>query len=294
MSARTTFVLSMVAASFVSLTASTSWAGGACVTAADRAQDLRNAGKLRAARTELLVCTAPTCNAVVRADCEKWLRELDAEAPSLVVHAVDARGNPVRVEQATIDDVAVGEGTAHAVDPGSHVVRVTTRGGESAERKVVVSLGEKSRRIDVRFDAALEEDGTKARPPRPPRADEDAPMRAPADTVEAPKRSLVVPIVLASVGVVALGTFAGFEVAGHSGYADLESGCAKTRACTDADIDPVRGKFIGASVALGVSVVALAAAALVYFLDKPASTPAKTSGRSDLRIVYPRFTGALQ
>ena len=280
MKLRTVAVSTLVRGTLAVSFATPSLAGGACVSAADRAQDLRTAGKLRAARTELLVCTQQTCNAVVRADCEKWLREIDAEAPSIVVQATDARGNAVRDVHATVDDAPVADGAALTVDPGSHLVRVTTRGGESAERRVVVSLGERGRRIDVRFDSVLDEDGSKARPPRPAQDDESSrTVSAP----ETPKRSLVVPIVLASLGVAALGTFVGFEVAGHSAYSDLESGCGRTRSCTDAQVDPVRGQFVGATVALGVSVAAVAAAVLVYILDKPSSTT-PVGKRQDLRI----------
>jgi len=282
-------IASLALGTFAVALATPSFAGGACVAAADRAQDLRSAGKLRAARAELLVCTQQTCNAVVRADCEKWLREIDAEAPSVVVHAVDARGNAVRDVQATVDDTAVADGAALTVDPGSHLVRVTTRTGESAERRVVIALGERARKIEVRFEAVLDEDGTKARPPRA--SDEESPARANATTTaEEPKsRSLVVPIVLASIGVAGLGTFAGLQIAGHSGYSDLEAGCARSRSCSDAQIDPVRSQFIGSTIALGVSIAAITAAVLVYFLDKPSSSsPSRVGGgKHDFRIGGP-------
>lgn len=55
------------------------FAANACVSAADKGQDLRSAGKLDDARAQFLVCAKPACNRVVRADCERWVKELDDE-----------------------------------------------------------------------------------------------------------------------------------------------------------------------------------------------------------------------
>ena len=54
-------------------------AANACVSAADKGQDLRSAGKLDEARALFLVCAKPACNRVVRADCERWMKEIDEE-----------------------------------------------------------------------------------------------------------------------------------------------------------------------------------------------------------------------
>jgi hypothetical protein len=55
------------------------FAANACVAAADKGQDLRAAGKLDEARAQFLVCAKATCNRVVRADCERWVKEIDEE-----------------------------------------------------------------------------------------------------------------------------------------------------------------------------------------------------------------------
>ena len=64
----------------------------------------------------------------------------------------------------------------------------------------------------------------------------------------------------------ALGAFGYFEVAGQSGYSDLENGCYRTASkCTAAETDPVRRQFVAAGISLGIAVVALGAAAILYF-----------------------------
>ncbi|MDF2694376.1 MAG: hypothetical protein K0S65_2759 [Labilithrix sp.] len=265
-------------------------AANPCVAAADAAQDLRSSGKLREARATFLVCAQKSCNSVIRAGCEKWLREVDEEMPSLVVRAVDARGRDVLGVRVTIDEAPIAlDGHPAPVDPGQRVVRAKARSGDVTERKVLVALGEKARVVALRFDRALEQDGT-----RP--ADEPAPAPAPqrktppaeeptATTTASEAPSNALPIALGAIGVVALGAFGYFELAGHAGYRDLEDGCFKTAAkCTSGEIDPVRQQFLAAGISLGISVVTHGAAAILYFARRPASTAATSLHGYTLRF----------
>lgn len=251
-----------------------------CVAAADAAQDLRRQGKLREAREALLVCAGRSCNAVVRTDCERWLKEVDEETPSIVVRAVDARGRDVLGARVTIDGVAIElDGTPVAVDPGRRLVRATTRSGAVAEHTTLVALGEKARVVELRFDRPLDQDGApprERRRKRSPGAGEPGERAAPGSEEEPRAPSNALPIALAGVGAVALGAFGYFELSGQAGYGDLERGCFRTAAkCTPAEIDPVRQQFVFAGISLGVAVVALGAAAIVYFTNKPPSTAAR-------------------
>ena len=60
--------------------------------AAEKGQQLRNAGKLISARERFLVCQAPTCPAIVREDCTKWIGEVADALPTVVVSVHDERG----------------------------------------------------------------------------------------------------------------------------------------------------------------------------------------------------------
>jgi hypothetical protein len=242
-----------------------------CVAAASDAQDLRAAGKLRDARASLLACSKRSCNAVVRSDCEKWLKEIDEQTPSLIVRVVDVRGKDVLGVQVTIDETPIDlDGTPVPLDPGQRVIRARTRSGDVVEQKTLIALGEKARVVEVHFSVALEQDGTR-RNEKPAKA---ADGKRDDDKSPAPKKreegSVVLPIVLTGIGVAALGTFGYFEIAGQSAYADLENGCYRTRSCTQAEVDPVKQQFLTAGIALGVSALALVSAAVVYFTRKPA------------------------
>ncbi len=256
----------LVAIALLAFTSS-AWAAGPCLTAIDKGQDLQRAGKLREARAQYIVCAQRSCNAVVRTDCEKLLKEVDEQTPSVVVRAVDARGKDVLGARVTIDDNPIDlDGTPVEIDPGQRVIRAHARSGDVAEQRTLVALGEKARIVEVRFGSALEQDGTKAVEPA---STSTAPS---ADRTTADVRSLLLPRVLAGVGVVALGVFGGFEIAAQSAYGDLENGCARTaRKCAAEDVDPVRQKFIIAGVSLGVSLAAFTTALVLYLTQKPSS-----------------------
>jgi len=249
-------------------------AANVCVTAAGNAQDLRAAHRLREARAALLVCSQRQCNSVVRGDCERWLKEVDAQTPSVVVRAVDARGRDVLGVHVTIDD-APGDldGRPVTVDPGQRRVRAQAKSGAVAEQRVLVASGEKARVIELKFDVALEEDGTAHVAPataKPP--PEETPPPAHASTN-------VAPYVLGGIGAVSLLVFGYFEASGHSGYSDLENSCGRTQSCTDAQLDPVKGKFVGAGVSLAIGLVAIGAAVITYVVGKPSKPAVSLTAR---------------
>ena len=76
-----------------------------------------------------------------------------------------------------------------------------------------------------------------------------------------PNRAL--PITLAAVSAVALGTSLYFGLRAHSQYEDLKSSCAPT--CSTAQADSVRTKVLISDVTLLGSAVAIGAAAWLYF-----------------------------
>jgi hypothetical protein len=73
------------------------------------------------------------------------------------------------------------------------------------------------------------------------------------------------------VGVVGLGLFATFGILGTNQKSDLEDTCAPN--CSEEDVNSVRAKLIAADVSLGVGVVAIGVATIL-FLTAPPKTPA--------------------
>src|SRR5438128_1508705 len=58
-----------------------------CANAYEKAQELRQASKLRRTREALLTCARSTCGDFVQTECKRWLDEVDSEMPSIVVSA---------------------------------------------------------------------------------------------------------------------------------------------------------------------------------------------------------------
>src|SRR5262245_15626009 len=97
-----------------------------CLDSYVQAQVRQKEGALRAAREALLVCSQPACPAPIPADCGRWLTEVDARLPSVVIAARGPDGNDRTDVTVSLDGkplVDKLDGKALAVDPGAHVLR---------------------------------------------------------------------------------------------------------------------------------------------------------------------------
>lgn len=225
-----------------------------CASAADQAQQLRDEGKYRRAREQLLVCARDVCPGPIKSDCGKWLNEVDRDAPTVVFGARDSKGDLAEVK-VTMDGVAVQDrldGKPVLVDSGEHTFKFESKDGAIKEEKVILRAAEKARPIIVTF-------GTKEPPPPPP----------PSGGGEG--GSLVLPLALAGVAVVGIGAFAIFGITGKGDVDDLQK-CKPN--CKEADVDSARTKLIIADISLGVGVVAGAVAAYL-FITRPTKAEAK-------------------
>jgi hypothetical protein len=145
---RTRALLAGLAVAAMSATASASPTKQECLAANDKAQDLRNAGKLKDAREQLAVCISQSCPGPVRDDCTQRLTEIATAQPSVVFAVKDGGGNDLSAVSVTVDgQPLVGrlDGSAIDVDPGDHVFRFES-GGAVANKHFVVREGEKGRR----------------------------------------------------------------------------------------------------------------------------------------------------
>ena len=211
-----------LAAFFVAGASTDAFAATACVNAADKGQDLRSAGKLDEARAQFLVCAKPACNRVVRADCERWVKEIDEEKAAKAEAEEKARQ---KAEKAL---------------PPAPVVAPSP----------------------ARVSIAIADPATSS-----------STSAAPAATFP------VAPAVLGGIGVLSLAAFGYFQVQGWSSYASLENGCAKTQTCADSDIEATRSQFVASGAALGVSVVSLGVAAILYFTRSGSPEPSRLGVR---------------
>lgn len=231
----------------------------ACVAAHADGQKLRTDSKLRSAREKFLLCARPECPAAVRTDCAKWLGELQDEMPSLVIVATDANGNDVADVKVSVDGAVIAtelNGQPLLLDPGQHTLRFEREGAGPVERKMVIRVGERDRRVEVTFTPKLA--GAGAAEPAAPASS------GPVEADHGTSKGGGVPTatwVLGGIGVVGLGGFAVFALNGRAKENDLEK-CKPN--CAHSDVQSAKTSYLIGDISLGVGVVALAGA--TYFL----------------------------
>lgn len=224
-----------------------------CAGAYEQGQRARKASGLLGARKHFLVCSDESCPAVLRKDCAQWLSEVDSMLPTVVFVATEA-GKDLADVRVHLDGDLVADrldGKAVAVDPGAHVFRFTRVGAIPIEKRVVISEGEKSRKITVSFGAG--ESAEVAARERPVDADSrgDSGSGVPAASW-----------VLGGIGVLGVGGFTYFALKGRAQKSELDK-CAPR--CNPEDVSDAKHTFVVGDVLLGVGVVSLASAVIVYF-----------------------------
>jgi hypothetical protein len=220
----------------------------ACVAAHSTGQAERNAGRLQSAKQAFITCSTSACPSAIQTECISLLAELETLMASVVFAAVDAQGADAVDVKVKVDGRDVLErlnGLPTTLDPGSHEVVFTWPDGFEQTQTVVVAQGEKNRRIELR---------------RPAKKVDEAP--APLAPQPHASKTPVAAYVLGGVGVVALGSFAAFALSGKSAESAMD-GCKP--ACTQAQADKMRLRYLLADISLGVGVAALGASGYLYF-----------------------------
>lgn len=233
-----------------------------CPSSSEEGQRLRDKNKYSDARAMFRACSQPSCPAIVRKDCAKWLTEIDETQPSIVIAAQDATGADLSAVKVLVDDRQVAtkvDGSPIAVDPGEHALRMETPGHAPLTQRLIVRVSEKNRLVRVVF-----QDGAKAAQPEPVGPPRPGASGSEGSTTESSSSSgpPVLALVLAGVGVVALGSFGYFGLTSKSDLAKLRTDCAPF--CDQSQLDDVKSRMLIADVSLGVGIVALGVAAVLY------------------------------
>lgn len=225
----------------------------ACVAAHDKAQSLSSARHLKAARAELVACSADSCPEVVREDCARSLVSLDAQTPTVVLGA-QVDGHDVSDAKVVLDGdaVAISPGRSIAVDPGQHMARFE-QAGRTVNVEFVAREGEKNKLVTGQFVSLL---------PKPAGAVSLSSTRERGEG----RRTPVLPILLAGTGAVALGGGLYMRLRADSDAADLKGSCAPL--CDPSQRDALSDRVVLSNVALGLGAGALALAAATYLLDR--------------------------
>ena len=225
------------------MSAAPAHADATCIAAYEQTQTLRKDGKPAAAKVQASICAKEACPALLTKDCNKWLAELEAIIPSVVLDPRAPSGGLRADVRVKLDGAALAEkidGRPIVIEPGSHTFLFEAEGAAPVTRTLVVREGEKNKKITVTM----------------------APVAEPAP-VDRP-----VPLgvwVFGGVTVVALATSAVFAIDGLGKKSDLDQ--CKPR-CSPDDVDAMSTRFTLADVALGAGVMA-GAATIYLFLTRP-------------------------
>ncbi len=255
-----------------------------CVAAYEEGQRLRKESKLSDARTRLLVCAQDGCPSSIRRDCTQWVSEIEASTPTLVLEAVGEGGHDLFDVRVFLDGKPVGErldGKAVNVDPGAHVVRFERAGAAPIEERVLAREGEKNRRVVAKFGsaasaAAVSASGSTYVPITPTSGGRHA---TPASV-----------FIVGGVGLLGFATFGYFGALGLSAKSDLDKlGCKPS--CDSSEVERAKRRFIIADIGLGVGIVGLGIAT-VLFVTRETSSPPPADAKAWKLDVSPTPGGA--
>ncbi len=235
-----------------------------CVAATERGQAKRDEGQLVASRAEFVACSGDACPAVVRRECVRWLAEVDARIPSLVVSVADSNGKDVLAPEVSLDGVRLptaGVGRAFTLDPGPHVLRATGKEVEPVEETIVVRERERERIVKLVL-----------------RSHEPSPARAGSRPITVPRARTVPALswVLSGVALVGGGGFAYFWARGMGKVSDLRDTCSPY--CSSEQTDDARSPLTIARISGIVGIAAAIGAVTVYFLQPTTTQAAASAG----------------
>ncbi len=241
-----------------------SWGGvahaadkAACAAAAEAGQRLFKEHKLTAAREKLLFCSNTECPDIISKDCTQWLGEVERTVASVVVRMRDEQGQPINDVKVSVDGAVLTEHAADApveLDPGNHVFRFEHAGFDPVEQNVAVAEGKRGQEI-----AGV------MHPPKPAGGGGGgAGEGGGAETKSSGGGFLVSSIVFAGVGVVGMGLFTGFALAGIAQQNDLKKSCAPN--CTPTDLAPLNTKFTIANASLVAGLVGIGVGAALFIV----------------------------
>ncbi len=237
-----------------------------CVAASEKAQQLRNAGKLIEARDQLAVCGRAECPKIVQGDCTQWMAEVLNALPTVIPAAKDRAGKDIVDARLTIDGKPVTDtldGKAVPVDPGVHTFRFETKGAAPIEQQVVVRQAEKNRILPVTF-AIGEDAATKQH---------DEQQQQPSGGAEKSSGPPIVGFALAGAGLVGGGIAAYLGLSADSDARNLRDTCAPK--CTQSQVDDVKSHqqtAVIVAVASGVIFAAGVALIIIHYAGSSGKT----------------------
>ena len=248
----------------------------ACVRAADAAQEQRSAGQLKDARASLHACARDTCPALVKGDCTRWLAEVEASMPTIVIRAQGPRGEDLTDVQVDGDGRRIAErldGLPFDIDPGVHTLTYRRGAGSVSRQDIVVHTAEKNRHVTLHVDA------------------NPAPASVTAPTTPSKSSSFrpgAAAWIASGVALAGFASFAYFGLRGTAEVDDMRIECAGH--CPASRVDAAHQKLLVADISLGVALVSAGVATYLFWTaaaardDVAHTTPSNFAASRDVRI----------
>jgi len=178
--------------------------------------ELRRDAKLIDARGRLLVCAQAPCPSITTVECARWLREVEAALPSIVVSAQDQGVDALDVVL-FVDGEEVAtklDGRPVDIDPGDHTL-LARHGDATVTEQILVRQGEKNRLVTLSL-----------RPLRPVIAPPERATPEPPPPGAGARRTSVVPYVLAGGGLAAVAVGLTLDAVATGELSTLRHTCA--------------------------------------------------------------------
>jgi hypothetical protein len=211
-----------------------------CLAASEAALKSGNDHKLRAERSQLLVCAAASCPSDIRKECASRVDEVNVQIPTLIFEARDPSGSDLNAVKVTMDGEVLAErleGTALSIDPGEHTFTFETANQGPVTKKFTIQEAQKERRELITFGAATTAPNPVTPTPQPTSA-QSLPESPPSvNGNQGLGTQKILAIVAGGIGVVGLGIGSAFGVIAMSQKSDAQSACPGSQCTTQVGVN---------------------------------------------------------
>ncbi len=241
-----------------------------CIASNEDGQDLRRAGRLRAATERFEACAVSACPGPLREDCAARLEQVRRAMPSIIFSANDPAGHPIMNVRVTMDGAPLTErldGAPMIVEPGEHTFELVARGFSPFSKRLVIREGAKERR-----EAAVLEPVRSSSPSESERVGPRATSGESGTNASDGSLQRMLGIAVGGLGVASVAVGVGFGLAANANHDEATKACPQPALCSSREIvdqgNSARDQAVIANVAFVASGV-LVASGVVFYLSAP-------------------------
>jgi hypothetical protein len=235
-----------------------------CLAATESSLTLRRGDQLRAARSQLLVCSAASCPVDIRTECLRGIEMLNEAIPTAVFSVKTADGVEQSEVKVSMDDEVVADhlrGDALSLEPGIHKFTFEVARHPPLVESIILHTGEKNRPILV-----VVGDAEPVRPVANPEPDVVPAVASPRGSAQR-----IGGLVIGGTGIAGLivgGVFGGLTIAA---WHDVNTLCKTHTKCSTPALDDAQNAVTYGAVSTTMFIVGgvLAAGGAVLYLTAP-------------------------